>query len=181
MQMNSTIVVNFYGGPCSGKTTTAMELTVELKKQGVDAEYVPEYAKELVRRDMLDVLQNQAAVTREQISRIRCLLGTCDVIVTDSPILLGSVYAVGKAVPDSFDDELNLEYKSMSNIDVFVIRNKHYDVRGRLETAEQARKIDRDVLELLTSRDIKFTYHHAGGSIHTLIELTKTKLKDNCK
>lgn len=43
-----TIVVNLFGGPGSGKTVCSWIIAAELKKRGFTAEYVPEYAKELV-------------------------------------------------------------------------------------------------------------------------------------
>lgn len=181
MQIKSTIVVNFYGGPGSGKTTAAMELTVELKKLGIDVEYVPEYAKELVRRCKYDKLQDQCAVTHEQLERIHCLLGSCDVIVTDSPILLGTVYAEGKNVPTNFEEELYLEYSSMKNIDIFVMRSGKYDPRGRMETELQARKIDRDIIELLTTFGMPLSYHKSSEPISNVTTLVRQSLNGQCK
>ena len=40
-------VVNLYGGPGAGKSTAALQLVAELKKRGINADYVSEYAKEL--------------------------------------------------------------------------------------------------------------------------------------
>ena len=37
------LVINAYGGPCSGKSTTCLHLVAELKKRGYNAEYVSEY------------------------------------------------------------------------------------------------------------------------------------------
>lgn len=41
-------VINLLGSAGSGKSTTALGLTYELKKRGHRAEYIPEYAKDLV-------------------------------------------------------------------------------------------------------------------------------------
>ena len=43
-----TIVVNLFAGAGAGKTTCAWEIASELKKRGIETEYVSEYAKELV-------------------------------------------------------------------------------------------------------------------------------------
>ena len=43
-----TIIVNFFGSSGVGKSTLSLELTATLKKLGYNADYVPEYAKELV-------------------------------------------------------------------------------------------------------------------------------------
>ena len=52
-----TLVINAFGGPGAGKTTACMEIAATLKKRGLVAEYVQEYAKELAwegRNDLLD-------------------------------------------------------------------------------------------------------------------------------
>ena len=46
--VKNTIIVNLFAGPGAGKTTCAWEIASELKKRNIQAEYVPEYAKELV-------------------------------------------------------------------------------------------------------------------------------------
>ena len=53
-QNKEPIVINGYGGPGAGKSTACLEITAALKKEGYNAEYVQEYAKELVyEKDML--------------------------------------------------------------------------------------------------------------------------------
>ena len=46
--MKNTLVVNLYGAPGSGKSTGAAYLFSRLKMNGVDCEYVPEFAKSAV-------------------------------------------------------------------------------------------------------------------------------------
>lgn len=46
--ISTTLIVNIYGGPGAGKSTTALQLVAELKKLGYHADYVSEVAKELV-------------------------------------------------------------------------------------------------------------------------------------
>ena len=43
-----TIVVNLFGEPSAGKSTCAMDITAQLKRHGINAEYVSEFAKESV-------------------------------------------------------------------------------------------------------------------------------------
>lgn len=83
-----TVVVNCVAGPGAGKTTCAWEMASELKKQGFSCEYVPEYAKELVWDNRLDLL----AVLNEQERRINRLIGKVDFVVTDSPLILNALY-----------------------------------------------------------------------------------------
>jgi len=43
-----TIYINLFGTPCAGKTTGALYITSKLKMAGINAEYVPEVAKEWI-------------------------------------------------------------------------------------------------------------------------------------
>ena len=43
-----TIVVNLFGEPSAGKSTCAMDITAQLKRHSINAEYVSEFAKDKV-------------------------------------------------------------------------------------------------------------------------------------
>lgn len=67
-------VINLLGSAGSGKSTTALGLTYELKKRGHRAEYIPEYAKDLVFSKCEHLLvQNQLFVFAEQHRRMSVL------------------------------------------------------------------------------------------------------------
>lgn len=89
MKYNNTKIVNAFAGPGAGKTTACLEIVSQLKMRGKSAEYVPEYAKELVwdeRTQLLDgSLMNQLTILCEQYKRIKRLFHKVDYIVTDSP------------------------------------------------------------------------------------------------
>ena len=77
------IVVNFFGGPSAGKTTAALMTTGLLKMSGINAEYVHEFAKDLVYENREDTLSIQPYVTAKQYKKIAilkdkvvCLLAT---------------------------------------------------------------------------------------------------------
>ena len=69
VQSMNTMVVNCYAGPGAGKTTCAWEVASQLKKKGINTEYVSEYAKELVWEGKYDVLENQEHLFAEQAKR----------------------------------------------------------------------------------------------------------------
>ena len=93
----SPLLINLFAGPSAGKTTAALELTAALKKKGFNVEYVSEYAKELVLENKTELLKNQVHVTDEQFHRLDRLRNSgVEIIVTDSPVLLGKVYGEGK-------------------------------------------------------------------------------------
>lgn len=54
-----TIVVNLFGEPSAGKSTATMDITAELKRVGVNAEYVSEFAKDKVYEHNEEVFAHQ--------------------------------------------------------------------------------------------------------------------------
>lgn len=57
--MNKTIIVNIYGSPSAGKSTTAAGVFYELKRNGIRCELVTEYAKSKVWEESYKVLNDQ--------------------------------------------------------------------------------------------------------------------------
>lgn len=54
-----TIVVNLFGEPSAGKSTCAMDITAQLKRHGINAEYVSEFAKDKVYENNGEVLNTR--------------------------------------------------------------------------------------------------------------------------
>ena len=89
-------VINFVGGPGSGKSTTAAGVFFGMKVTAQHpVELVTEHAKELTYAEAWKALENQQAVTSEQDQRQRRLQGHVDYVITDSPLFLGCVYGRG--------------------------------------------------------------------------------------
>lgn len=155
------LIINFFAGPGAGKTTAAHELTAALKKVGYNVEYVGEYAKELVLENKLDILDNQEHVTDEQYHRLDRLRNSgVEIVVTDSPVLLGKIYGEGKISPE-YQNQIMEYYKSFDNFNLVVKRGETYQTEGRLETFEQAKAIDNKITDLLRSNKLFYgNYHH---------------------
>lgn len=153
-EQKKPFVVNFYAGPGAGKTTAAMDLTSALKKAGLNAEYVSEYAKELVWENKLDLLADQRHVTDEQYRRLNSARSSADIIVTDSPVMLGLVYG-GDRIKDDYKQQVRSYYESFNNLDFFVDRPAHYEQAGRIENQEQAVQLDEKVKTMLKDENIK--------------------------
>lgn len=158
------LVINGYGGPGSGKSTTCLHLVAELKKLGYNAEYVSEYAKELVYEENYELLdgkvEHQAAILLEQNRRVERLVKNVDFIVSDSPILLSEIYVKERnTMFDKCVDELNSHYPAFS---FFVERdNERFQKEGRIHNFEESKAKDREIKELLKNKDIYFgTYNH---------------------
>lgn len=151
-----THVINLYGGPGTGKSTNAALVFGKLKVAGITAELAHEYAKELTWEDRLNVLGFQPYVMGKQMWRIQRLLGKVQVIVTDSPVMLGAIYA-----PDSMDqswvDFLYSVHQGWNTVDIFLKRNTHahpYVEDGRNQNEVEARLLDDKVRHMLYAYEI---------------------------
>lgn len=159
-----TQIINLYGGPGTGKSTTAAHTFALLKHAGINCELVTEYAKDKVWEDSLEVLGNQIYVFGKQYHRIYRLLDKVDYIITDSPLLLSIHYA--KAHGPLFKGLVYEVYNSMKNIDIFLERQKKYQAIGRLQTEEEAKAIDKEIRNILDSYVTK-KYHVLPANIST--------------
>ncbi len=136
----NTLVVNFFAGPGTGKSTTMAHCFAELKWKGIDCEMSTEYAKDKVWERSEHVLKNQFYVSGKQYHKLRRLNGKVEVVLTDSPILFGLYY--GNEEPQEFRDLLVKYHESFNNLNVFLKREKPYNPNGRLQTESQAKEID---------------------------------------
>ena len=153
--MKDTIKVNLFAGPGTGKSTTAAEIYVLLKKAGVDVELVREFAKDLVWRDVIKEYF-QEDIARGQKEREDILIGKVDVIVTDSPYIQGAVYSeIGEAERIYGDSIKREKYgRDLHNVNIFLERTKKYKTVGREQTEEEAKELDQEIKEFLIENSI---------------------------
>lgn len=173
----STLVINLYGGPGSGKSTLMAGLFAYLKNRNVNCEMAPEYAKEKVWEGSYRILENQIYVFAKQHHRINRLLGSVSVVITDSPLLLSLYYGGNKS--RYFNELVHDEYLKLKNMDVFVRRCKPYNPKGRRQTKKQAVEIDTCLRRIL--RDNALSYVEVFGeedSIAKLGEIVLHRLKN---
>lgn len=170
---NPPLVVNFFAGPGAGKTTAAMEVTVALKKAGYNVEYVPEYAKELVYEKRLDLLNDQKHVSDEQYHRLDRIRGGVDMIVTDSPVLLGLVYGKDK-IDDAYRAQIRAYYDSFDNFNMMMTREEGYQNFGRLETEVEAKEKDNEIRNMLKEQGVFFGTYKRDTIAVTVERIGKT-------
>jgi len=85
-------IINLFGGPGVGKSTLAAGVFSLMKLEGKDVELVTEYAKELVWESVALENLSQLNIFANQYKRIARLDGKVEYVVTDSPLLLSSIY-----------------------------------------------------------------------------------------
>ena len=149
-----TIVVNLFGGPGACKSIFCASIFAELKWSSVECEMALEYAKDRVWEGSLNVLDNQLYVFGKQQHRIFRLNGKVEVIVTDSPLLNSIVYDAGNDI--ELRKVIFNEHCKYETINFFLDRNFKYDPKGRMQTEEGAKKLDKEILNMLD--DYKVSY-----------------------
>ena len=148
-----TWVINLYGGPGTGKSTTDAHLFTILKNEGYNVELVREYAKEICWQNL--PIDCQLVVMTEQYRRQNILSGKVDVIITDSPLLLTKVYGEDFHLPvGEWSEAL---YNDFDNYDVSLVRVKKYNPKGRYQCEEDAKKMDKEIFDMVSGfTDIDF-------------------------
>lgn len=153
-------VVNIFGGPGTGKSTTAAYLFHELKCAGADVELVTEYAKDMVWEKRTNILSDQVYIAAKQNRRMERLVDQgIDVAITDSPLIMGCMYRPVDYF--TFFEPLVAEiFKSYPNsLNLYLNRGFEYNPVGRYQTADEAMEIDQQIIILLKLHDIPI--HHS--------------------
>jgi hypothetical protein len=156
MNKNETIVVDLYAGPGSGKSTGMAYVFSRLKMAGINCEMAPEYAKDRVWQKDFHVFENQLYVTAKQYSRIERLFGQVDVVITDSPIMMGACYLDGFDYKDEFVALLRKLDSGYRHLPYFINRVKPYNPSGRFQAEGDARQIDYKIIDFLDGQKIPY-------------------------
>lgn len=143
-----TLVVNLYGGPGTGKSTMAAGIFYELKMLGINCELITEYPKDLVWEKRNNTFENQIYVFAKQFHRLFNVLNQVDVIITDSPILMYSIYDSQKR--ETLKKLIYEEHKKLWTYNVFLKRSRKYNPVGRYNSEKQAQDLDIKIRDLLT-------------------------------
>lgn len=149
-----TVVLGFFGGSGLGKSTTAAAVFAELKKRGLNCELVREAVKEWAWEGRQVGPFGQSIIYGKQLERESALYNKVDFIVTDSPLLLCPVYQQHYAGHDNIKHSIFQDLKTAKSQDVhhlnfLLTRNKPFDPKGRYETEDQAKLIDKKVESFL--------------------------------
>lgn len=148
--MNKQVVVNFLGGPGCGKTVAAAELFCQLKKAGLDTNFVKEFAQECIIEGNADALKDQVYVFGNTYHKLRCAAETSTVAVTDSPVLLQIIYQ--SELPDSFSRLVLDMHRTFNNFNVLLdVRNQGWThtMTGRIHSISESLSLDKQIKDML--------------------------------
>jgi len=151
-------VINLFGPPGAGKSTTAAGLFFKMKVCKIidSVELITEFAKDLVYAGRFKELNNnQLYITVKQYSRMERLRGQVDYMITDSPLILGIIYKPDNYF-NNYDSLLNELHNSFDNVNIVINRVKEYKSYGRMQTEEESDKIAIKIKRFLDYNKIKY-------------------------
>lgn len=167
-------VINLYGGPGTGKSTTAADLFAKMKWNNINVELVNEYAKEITWEKRFEILEDQFYITAKQNRKLTRIKNQVEWAITDSPLLLALAYAKPDYLPNYFKPVIKELYDTYDNVNIFLIREKPYHAVGRSQTEDEARGIDQWVKEFLIGNGYMFhevvANEHARDTIFDIIK-----------
>lgn len=156
-----TVIINFVGGPGSGKTAFCCHLFAEMKMRGMCVEYVPEIAKTLVWTKQFDLLNNQHYVTMKQYELLKAVDNKVDYIVTDGPLLHGLFYNFynkdNYCNPEKVNDMILEKISEFNNMYIHITKGEFiYEPVGRLENEKESKIIGKELSNIMDG--LRFTY-----------------------
>ena len=149
-------VINLFGGPGSGKSTTAAGLFHLMKLNEMNVELVTEYAKDLTWEERYGLLANdQLYVFAKQQKRLQVLKNKVSYVVTDSPLILSLIYREWNYLPQNFEPLVFEVWQGFKNKNYFIKRTKNYVPIGRSQTEDEAKHVDERVKTFLNTKSIE--------------------------
>lgn len=137
-----TVVINLFGEACTGKSTHATGLYSLMKKKGYSVELIREWVKDVFYEGHGSMwkLGNQYKITGEQIEATDRLIDKVDYIITDSPILLGALYARLYNKDYNLHDSIKSRFETYNNFNILLKRDFEFvhEARGSGKGAQQA-------------------------------------------
>lgn len=148
-------LINIFGAPGAGKSTTSAGLFRIMKLKKYNVELVTEVAKDLVWEKREQCLKDQLYISALQNHRLERLRDKVDYAITDSPLLLSLIY-----VPDNYYGYYSYLMKeifnSYDNYNFYLKRVKSYSKVGRLQNEKQSNKIGSQIYDYMYVNKIDF-------------------------
>lgn len=156
---NQTLYVNLFGAPGAGKSTGATYIFSHLKLNGIDSEYISEFAKDKCWEDNKFIFgcpENQLYIGAKQFYRINQVSGKVRVAVTDSPVFLNAFYNKSEFLGKEYNTVMLRLFNKFDNLNFYIERVKPYHSNGRNQNEEESNRIGKDIREYLETNNIPF-------------------------
>lgn len=152
----NTIVINLFGEPSAGKSTCAMDITAKLKRNGINAEYVSEFAKDKVYENNGEVFKHQEYLFGKQSFKMGRVKDKVQVMVVDSPLILSIIYNKNDVLGEDFNKTVLNMFNSYDNRNYLLTRKHTYENEGRFQNEKEAKEVRNQIIVKLCEFGIKY-------------------------
>ncbi len=158
-------VINLFGAPGAGKSTTMMGLTFAMKMNQLSVEMTPEYFKELVMADSVSSkFGGQLSVLAEQNKRLEILEDKNQFAVTDCPLPLIGFYTPSDYIP-GFGNFVNSLFNKYENYNYLIVRKHDFENEKRIHDENQSANIATDLPKYLNKMGINFKVIESSNTL----------------
>ena len=144
--------INFFSGPCCGKSSTAAYIFSELKARKVNIELISEYIKSWAWESKVPKSFDQHYIFAKQLHEEDKVLRHGVSVITDSPLWMQIAYM--ERNNEIFSKECALICEKFDStypdvVNIFLKRSFDYDENGRYEDLTQAIEMDNNIKKVL--------------------------------
>jgi ABC-type dipeptide/oligopeptide/nickel transport system ATPase component len=151
-------VINLFGSSGTGKSTTRADTFQLMKRAQMSVEEITEFAKDLIWEEApKSTFEDQAYLTGVQNHRQWRLRGKVEWAITDSPLLLGLIYAKPDYFGDTYRPFVRALFNSYQNYNFFLRRIKPFVQVGRNENEAESDAIAVCIKHMLVRLQVPFT------------------------
>lgn len=170
--MKKLTVINLFGGPGVGKSTTTAGIFTLLKLHNVECELVAEFAKDLVWEERFKTFQNQQYIFGKQYHRVWRLQNKVDLVITDCPLFLNIVYGIRNgSISNKFIANVMDMINTFNNHNILLTRTKAYNPNGRNENEEEAIEVDNLIRQCFVK--YKIAWMEVPGNFEAINDISK--------
>ena len=169
------LIVNFFGNSCSGKSGHSAGLYSALKAKGINVELSREYCKNFFYEGTQYKLNNQMLISGKQIEQVETFRhGKCDVVIMDSPILLGALYSQVYNRDLDLSMSIRKKFHTYNNYNILMTSDVEFNPHGRGQTG-----VGRDTIsELLVSEGLHYDKQYKTSELTSYTKLVSAIIKE---
>lgn len=168
-----TKIINIFGGPGIGKSTTIAGIFHEMKKNQLDVEISHEFAKDLVWNNQFDILnEDQLYVFANQYRRISRLINRVDYIIADCPLLMCIPY-IAEGFFTTLEPLIVEAWNRFDNQSFLLTRptDVKYENEGRYHDEEGSIKKHNEIVDVLNKYDVSYTEFNVNHAVTNILAL----------
>lgn len=135
-----------------------MDITARLKRKGINAEYVSEFAKDKLYENNGEVFKHQEYLFGKQSFKMGRVRNKVQVMVVDSPLILCIVYNNNEIIGEYFNKTVLNVFDSYTNRNYLLTRKHTYEDKGRFQNEEEALKVRKQIINALDEMNISYNF-----------------------